>query len=90
MKVITIFFLNKFAEDIYKKSIEPHRKLKGKEKLIYKLFFKERLLSEEPLIIEISCKAPRVSEEYRLDYKIMQGLEAKGLKLDLDFRMEII
>lgn len=89
MKELIITFLTERGEDAYRKVDEAGSHETGINKRIVKRVYKDKVLSEKPLIIWIGVKIPRLAVATELDKQIIRGLESYGAKIDIDFKIEI-
>lgn len=94
MKVI-IKFITTNAIDVYHKGIKAGSNI-GADKLLFKTMFKEKTLSEEPFIISIKARQPKLLKHIlqqngfnSLVDMINKFLEGESLKQNIDYNLEL-
>ena len=89
MKEIDIFFLTKKGIEAYRAVEKAGEAETGLNKRIVKKIYRDSVLSEDPLVVRVKIKIPRLAIAQELDKGIIKGLEDKGAVVNKDFRLEI-
>lgn len=79
MKKITITFLSKKGVDVCNEIGLSGESESAQNKLIVSGAYKEKIINQNPLTIEIISKVPWLSEQIGLDKLILTLFEKKGL-----------
>ena len=89
MKEIDVFFLTKKGVEAYRAVDKAGEKETGLNKRIVKRIYRDSVISEDPLVVRVKIKIPRLAVAQELDKGIIKGLEAQGAKDGEDFRLEV-
>ena len=89
MKEIDVFFLTRKGIEAYRAVEKAGEKETGINKRIVKRIYRDCIISQDPLIVRVKIKIPRLAVAQELDKGIIKGLEDKGAKNETDFRLEV-
>lgn len=89
MKRILLQFLTPKGVKAYHQVDEAGKKESRMNRRITKTVFRDRTISENPLIIETEVKSPRLALTIDLPGQIKKGLAKYGAEQDRDFTMEV-
>lgn len=76
------------------KGAEAYRDIKGaktsiKERMVVNRIFREKVVKEDPLTVEINCLIPWLAVQERIDEKIIQQMGNRLCERDLDYTIEV-
>jgi hypothetical protein len=89
MKRILLQFLTEKGCKSYWQAEEAGKKESYLNRKIVNSIFKDKVLSENPLIVEIEIKSVRMALAVNLQEQIRKGLEKFGAELGKDFKLEV-
>lgn len=89
MKDILVRFKTKKGEEAYRKVREHGQAQPKMDKAIAGRVCKETIIQENPMILKIKIKIPRLAFAIDLPGQVVAGLEKFGAKKDRDYTMEV-
>lgn len=89
MELIVLKFLTDKGKEAYHKVEKEGDKQNRLDKAISNKVSKEKIIQENPLIVRIDIKIPRLAQACKLDNKIVQGLKKFGALKGQDYTMEV-
>lgn len=90
MKEIVLSFLTPRGEAAYKEVEEEGKKESYMNRQIVRRVFRQQTVSENPLVIKIICKIPRLAEGIMIQNNIYDSLHKKGCVQDKDYTLQVI
>lgn len=89
MKRILMQFLTETGVQAYNAVEEEGKKQSWKDRKISQKVCTDKVISKDPLTIQIDVKIGWLAVQVELDKQIVQGLEKFGAVQDQDFTMEV-
>lgn len=89
MKKIVVRFLTEKGVSAYWQTEEAGKNETLQNKMIMRKIARDKVISKDPLVVEIDIKVPRLAIQSKMDELVVQGLEKCGAKKDKDFTIEV-
>lgn len=90
MKEIILTFKTEKGEQAYKKVDEEGKKQSFMDRKISKAVASDKVVSKNPLIVNISIKVQRLAVHVELDKKVKEALEKFGAVEGVDYSMKVV
>lgn len=89
MKLIILTFKTPLGDEAYKKVQEEGKKQSRMDRAIAKRVCKEVVIGNNPTVLEMRVKVPRLAVACELDKQVKTGLAKFGAVADKDYSMEV-